>query len=57
MTETPKRIIHTYNALRRLMTVMFHRHMGEQGRKTSKSDSSSTAKRGGNLWQQDRFTN
>lgn len=50
MTENPKYIIHTNNALRRLMTVMFHRHMGEQGNLP-------TAKRGGNLWQQDRFTN
>ena len=47
MTENPKRIIHTNNALRRLMTVMFHRHMVEQNRKTSKPGHLPTAKRGG----------
>ena len=57
MTENPKRIIHTNNALRRLMTVMFHHRTGEQGRKTSKPGHSPTAKKGGNSWQHDRFTN
>lgn len=47
MTENPKRIIHTNNALRRLMTVMFHHRTGEQGRKTSKPGRLPTAKRGG----------
>ena len=57
MTENPKRIIHTNNALQRLMTVMFHRHMGGQSRKPSKPGNSPTAKKGGNSWQHDRFTN
>lgn len=57
MTENPKCIIHTNNALQRLMTVMFHRHTVEQGKKPSKPGNSSTAKRGGNLWQHDRFMN
>ena len=57
MTENPKRVIHTNSTLRRLMTVMFHRHMGGQSRKPSKPGNSPTDKKGGSSWQHDRFTN